>query len=65
MNDIDDFLNALKSLKKNRKLSKKYGLHIYNSQNPQFPYWVQEWDECFTEEEIAMHCKDHWMIENL
>ena len=40
----------------NKEMSEKYGLHIYNSENEQFPYFVQEWDECFTEEEI----KEHW-----
>ena len=43
----------------NKEMSEKYGLHIYNSENEQFPYFVQEWDECFTEEEI----KEHWREE--
>lgn len=43
----------------NKEMSEKYGLHIYNSENEQFPYFVQEWDECFTKEEI----KEHWREE--
>lgn len=40
-------------MRKNDYLSEKYGLHIYNSRNPNYPYYVQEWDGCYTEEEIA------------
>lgn len=36
-----------------RRLSRKYGLHIYSSRNRQFPYFVREYDECMTEKEIA------------
>lgn len=42
-----------------RKMSKKYGLHIYKSENRQFPYYVREWDECFTEQEIIIHSKHY------
>ena len=49
----------------NAELSQKYGLTIFNSQNKQFPYFVEEWDECFTEDEIKMHIKDWQMIETL
>ena len=49
----------------NKELSEKYGLKIYNSENPQFPYFVGEWDECYTEEEIAQYKKDWDMIEGI
>ena len=52
-------------MEKNEKLSKEYGLTIYNSQNKQFPYFVEEWDECFTEDEIKHHIKDWNMIEGI
>lgn len=56
----------MKGLKKNKEMSKKYlGLTIYNSQNKQFPYFVEEWDECFTEEEIRGHWEDMQMISNI
>ena len=43
----------------NKEMSEKYGLTIYDAQNTQFPYFVQEWDECFTEEEIReLHRED-------
>lgn len=41
-------------MKLNKELSEKYGLTIYDSENKQFPYFVQEWDECYTEEEIQI-----------
>ena len=51
---------------KNQELSNRYGLHIYNAdQNKQFPYFVREWDECFTEEEIKENLPDWWTIECL
>lgn len=37
----------------NQYMSEKYGLHIFNARNPHYPYYVQEWDGCYTEEEIA------------
>ena len=44
-------------MKKNEKLCKEFpGLTIFDSENEQFPYFVQEWDECFTYDEI----KEHW-----
>ena len=49
----------------NKEMSEKYGLHIYNSENEQFPYFVQEWDECFTEDEIIYNKKDADMIEGI
>ena len=52
-------------MKLNKELSKKYGLTIYDSENKQFPYFVQEWDECYTEEEIQMHLKDWQAIQSL
>lgn len=52
-------------MKRNGELSEKYNLNIYNSFNPQFPYFVREWDECFTEEEIMENLKDKWMTDNL
>ena len=52
-------------LKANKEMSEKYHLHIYNSKNEQFPYYVREWDECYTEEEIKFYIKDYWMIANL
>ena len=39
-------------MKKNKKLSQEFGLRIYNSNNKQNPYYVQEWDECYTYAEI-------------
>lgn len=51
--------------KLNTKMSAEYGLTIYDSENAQFPYFVQEWDECFTEEEIRENIRDHWMIEGI
>ena len=52
-------------MKKNAEMSKKYGLHIYNAHNMQFPYFVREWDECFTEKEIQQHLPDYQMIQSL
>ena len=47
-------------MKKNEKLCKEFkGLTIYDSENEQFPYYVEEWGECFTYEEI----KEHWREE--
>ena len=47
-------------MKRNEKLCEEFkGLTIYDSENEQFPYFVQEWDECFTYEEI----KEHWREE--
>ena len=44
-------------MKKNEKLCKEFpGLTIYDSENEQFPYFVEEWGECYTYEEI----KEHW-----
>ena len=44
-------------MKRNEKLCEEFkGLTIYDSENEQFPYFVEEWDECFTYEEI----KEHW-----
>ena len=48
-----------------RKISKKYGLHIYKSENPQFPYYVREWDECFTEQEIYIHTSNYTLNSGL
>ena len=46
-----------RSLHYDRRLSRKYGLHISKAKNPQFPYFVREYGECFTEKEIerAVH----------
>jgi hypothetical protein len=52
-------------MKKNLEMSEKYGLTIFDSENKQFPYFVEEWDECFTEEEIQQHLPDWQMIESL
>ena len=49
----------------NSEMSAKYGLTIYNAENHQFPYFVQEWGECFTEEEIQQYLPDHQMIEGI
>ena len=38
-----------------RDMSHKYGLHIFASKNEQYPYYVSEWDECYTEQEIYIH----------
>ena len=47
----------LRDMKRNEKLCREFkGLTIYDSENEQFPYFVEEWDECFTYEEI----KEHW-----
>ena len=47
-------------MKKNKKLCKEFkGLTIFDSENKQFPYYVEEWDECFTYDEI----KKHWIEE--
>ena len=47
-------------MKRNEKLCEEFkGLTIYDSENEQFPYFVQEWDECFTYEEI----KEYWREE--
>lgn len=44
-------------MKLNKELTNQFkGLTIYNSENKQFPYFVREWDECFTYDEI----KEHW-----
>lgn len=37
----------------NKEMSDKYGLHIYDAWNPYNPYYVREWDGCYTEDEIA------------
>lgn len=37
----------------NEEMSKKYGLHIYDVWNQYNPYYVEEWDGCYKEEEIA------------
>ena len=55
-------LEILSNCRKNYQMSERYGLHIYNSDNENFPYFVREWDECFTEEEIREHVKDHQMV---
>lgn len=52
-------------LRPNKRLSCKYGLHICDSPNKQNPYYVREWDECYTEKEIQALVKDHWMIESI
>ena len=52
-------------LQYNKALSDEFGLHIYDSKNPSFPFFVEEWDECFTREEIEAVHKDHAMIECL
>lgn len=49
----------------NQEMSEKYGLTIYDAENKQFPYFVQEWDECFTEEEIQKYLPDHQMIQGI
>ena len=49
----------------NPEMSAKYGLTIYDAENRQFPYFVQEWDECFTEEEIQKYLPDHQMIHGI
>lgn len=57
-----DILNG-KYRKKNREMSEKYGLSIYDAMdNKQFPYYVREWDECYTEEEIINNLKDEWSM---
>lgn len=44
-------------MKKNEILCNEFkGLTIYDSENEQFPYFVEEWDECFTYKEI----KERW-----
>lgn len=53
-------------MKVNKELSEKYkGLTIYDSENAQFPYYVQEWDECFTEEEIKLHWNESLDFANI
>lgn len=47
------------------EMSRKYGLHIFRSENPQFQYFVREWDECYTEDEIKEHIKDWQSIQSL
>lgn len=44
-------------MKLNKEMSNRYkGLTIYDSKNKEFPYFVREWGECFTEDEI----REHW-----
>ena len=52
-------------LKLLRKMSHKYGLHIFAAQNEQFPYYVGEWDACFTEQEIYIHANNFRYNEDL
>ena len=52
-------------MKKNEKMSAKYGLTIYNSENKAYPYYVEEWDDCFTKDEIEFHLKDWQSIETM
>lgn len=49
----------------NKAMSEKYGLHIRDSKNPQFPFFVREWGECFTEEEIRKNIPDWRMIQGI
>lgn len=51
--------------KKDLHMSRKYRLNIYKSNNRQNPYYVKEWDECFTEEENKYLRKDTDMIEQV
>ena len=37
----------------NELMSEKYGLRIYDTDNMQHPYFVAEWDGCYSEDEIA------------
>lgn len=55
----------LKDLPINLEMSSKFHTLIYNSLNPNYPYYVEEWDECFTEEEIGKNMKDSEMIEGI
>ena len=41
------------------KMSREYRLHIFASHNEYFPYYVAEWDECFTEQEIHIHANNY------
>lgn len=41
------------------KMSREYRLHIFASHNEYFPYYVAEWDECFTEQEILIHANNY------
>lgn len=48
----------------NKDMSRKYGMKIYDSSNPQFPYYVEGFDnsdgyECFTEDEIKQLVEHH------
>lgn len=49
----------------NKEMSDKYGLTIYDAENEQFPYFVQEWDECFTEDEIREYRREDLDFANI
>lgn len=52
-------------MEKNEILSERYGLNIYDCENSYFPYYVEEWDECFTEEEIRALRRDDLDFANI
>lgn len=41
----------------NRQMSQRFRLSIFNSKNPKCPYFVQEWGECFTLDEIVQNTR--------
>lgn len=58
--------NVKKDLRKIAdRISNDTGLTIILSENKQFPFFVKEWDECSTEEEIYRNMKDEWDFANI
>ena len=53
-------------MKLNEEMCDRYkGLTIYDCENEQFPYFVREWDEAFTEEEIKGYYRDDMDFANI
>ena len=45
----------------NSAMSERYGLTVFNAENPSSPYYVAEWAACFSENEIAHPETIDWM----
>ena len=44
--------------KADRRILRLYGVHAFPVENVQFPWYVSEWGECYTEAEIARLAPD-------
>lgn len=52
--------SELPTMPTNWEMTKKYGIQICDSDDPDYPYYVPEWDDYHTEEEIANLMSLYW-----